>query len=251
MNLLEKGDALISLNKYNQNTFVLTPKLWTVCFTEYLKYTIPNLSNVIKSYTMYDDFYNENIIIENFIKSFDIILSKDTFKLDEKNKKLYINDSYTYTYNQILIELFYNIKLGISYDGIPSHIVYFVKECFKNDIPNTYSIHLLPDFVFKDLTSRNLENSIEIISDIIGYNFVPFTSQKTFLIKDDIIEFYVPLTDSVGTAPKSLLNHISLKQLKNVTIENGYLSLNHTPLHVYCNKKGYFKSSGYDIVKCI
>lgn len=250
MNLIEKGDILeYGIVKLDYN--VLKPDKWTVCLTECIKTIFYDINEVVNEYTSYTDFYKNNGLVSKFISSLKLIKSSDEFMLDITNRRLYIKNI-DFSKEQIKKEVFYALKLGVSYENITSAIVYYLKTCFEdNEIPDTYSVGLLPETDFKELSSGQLGNPLDIISDVYGEKFYPITSERKTIIKDNLIEFYVKSLDCTAIAPISILNEIPEYKLIEAEIKKGVLSYNNRPLHFYCGKAGIYKSNACNLVECI
>jgi len=248
LTLIEKGDVL-EYGKTKLDYKVLKPSVWTYCLAEYIKTIFTDISEVVKGYTKYTDFYRNNSVISEFISSLKFIESECEFRLDAEKRRVYLSDK-GYKADQIKKELFYVIKLGKCFKEIPSAIYFYLSDCFRNkDIPDTYSMALLPETEFSELTSGQLGDPLKIVSSIYGKSFMPLTQDRKYVIHDGIIEFYLAEKNCVVTAPECISSF--MPRLSDIRIEKGYVSIDGTALHRYCGKSGVYANNAYDLVNCL
>ena len=248
MNLLEKGDILeYGIQKLDHK--VLLPSVQTVAFTEYLKTVFLDISEVVGGYTKYTDFYKNNKVISDFFATLKFVKDDCIFRFDADKRMVYMPDV-NFTKEQLKKEVFYSIKLGKTYKGIPSAIFFWLDMCFKdNFIPDTYSVALLPDTEFSELASGQLGEPLKLIGMVYGKKFLPLTDERKYVINNGILEFYLAEKDCVVMAPETISSFMA--ELSDIKLEKGYVSIKGIPLHRYCGKSGVYKNSAFDLVNCL
>lgn len=247
MYLIDYSDYLQLKKTSKIEHSVITSNKLTISLTKYIEYMFPTVTSISKYYDISEDFYNKCKPIDYFLNNLNFYYKDVDFYLDG-------NNVYTkYPYDNLKIEIFFSIKNGVFYEGVPSSLYFYCKKYVNTFYPLSYLPKILPENIFKDLTSGFFKNPIGLISSIIERPFNIITQENLYVPgkKKGTIEMYIISTDRVAIVPESILNKITLSDIQSIVVYNNLLCIGRTPLHEICGKYGIYTERGlYDIDAC-
>jgi len=233
--IIEWGDALTNFDTSLKNKYC-SADYWTIAISLLLKKSFNTLDiNVLQSYESSTTFYKENKVIVDFLNSFkfevgEFHIEGDIIYLPSKPHKNWKE------------EVFYCMKISNPIIGVPSSIVYIL-NIFKQ---GKYFLAELPRAIPSKFMERliTLENAIEVVSFIMGVDFIPLTSSRIFVPSSDAIEVYIMNVDRVALMHK---DSISSSDMFNIEYKNKELYIGYTPLYKILGYKGMYFNSVYDL----
>lgn len=148
-------------------------------------------------------------------------------------------------------DLFYAAKVGYFYDGIPSYLVYTIKECLTEYKCPNLIVKMIPHpHLRKYFSNGTLSKTLyDVIASEFGKDYQVLDDNHLIsrYEEDEIAEIYIPKEDMVAIVPIQLANVVQPDFIESLELyEDGLAS----PDGVYLNKlAGYHGvcNSYYDL----
>lgn len=142
-------------------------------------------------------------------------------------------------------DLFYAVKLGYFYSGVPCKLVYLItKAIAATETPNQ-ALCLLKDskHVAKYLVDGAINNGItikQVVANVLGSEFKTITNSRRKVKFNNFYEIYVENVDSIVLVPEDIAGQInSIGDLRAVSfVPNVGVCVHDIPLRTFGNRYG-------------
>ena len=151
-------------------------------------------------------------------------------------------------------ELFYAAKVGYFYEGVPTYLVYMIKECLKEYPFGNLLIKRIPTPLLNQYFREGALGNVslyDIIAKELGTSYQVIDKGHLYSEYETYAELYIPNEDMVAIVPNDLIQSLTTDYIESLSMyEDGLASAD----GVYLGKLGGYHgacNSYYDLRKLV